>query len=299
MGKILKWVAIVAGVLVLAVALLYGVAWQHAESALAKVYVVNDPPIAFAGDEAEAARGAHLYGVLGCVECHGPAAEGRLVLDAGPVGQVVGTNLTPAALGSRYDADTMAAAIRHGVGPDGLPLRFMPADDFMNLSDGDVAAIVRHLQSLPSSGNQPGETRLGPMGRVLFLFGKINWIPAEHIDHAPRVRTAPAAAASVEYGGYLAQVCTGCHGKDLAGQRVPGTPPELPVAPNLTLHANGLQGWTEADFIRVIREGRRPDGSQLHDFMPWRIYAGMTDDELRAIWLHLSALPPLPGQAGS
>ena len=297
MGKGFKRLAIAAGVSFVAVAALYAVAWQQSESALAQTYAVKDPPLVFAGDQAEAARGAHLYGVLGCVECHGATAEGKPVFDAGPVGRVVGSNLTPAALGARYDADEMAAAIRHGVGDGGLPLRFMPADDFKNLSDADTAAIVRHLQSLPPSANQPGETTLGPVGRVLYLFGKLNWVPAQHIDHTPRVRTAPASGPTVEYGAYLAQVCTGCHGQDLAGQRVPGTPPEIPVARNLTMHANGLQGWTEADFIKVIREGKRPDGSELHGFMPWRVYAAMTDDELRAIWRHLSALPPLPGQA--
>lgn len=296
MGKGSRRVAIAAGVSFVAVAALYAVAWQRSESAMSQTFVVKDPPLVFVGDEAEAARGAHLYGVLGCVECHGATAEGKLVFDAGPVGRVVGSNLTPAALRSSYDADTLAAAIRHGVGAGGRPLRFMPADDFNHLSDADTAAIVRHLQSLPPSEHQPGATQLGPVGRVLYLFGKLNWLPAERIDHAPRVRNAPASAPTAEYGAYLAQVCTGCHGQDLAGQRVPGTPPEIPAARNLTMHANGLKDWTEVDFIRVIRQGKRPDGSELHGFMPWRVYAAMTDDELRAIWLHLSALPPLPGQ---
>ncbi len=109
-------------------------------------------------------------------------------------------------------------------------------------------------------------------------------------------RTAPAPGPTAEYGAYLVQVCTGCHGADWAGQRVPGTPPELPPASNLTMHANGLAGWSEADFIRVIREGNRPDGRELHGFMPWRVYAGMTDAELEAIWRHLAALPPAPGR---
>ena len=111
----------------------------------------------------------------------------------------------------------------------------------------------------------------------------------------PSSRENYAANLGADYGAYLAQTCTGCHGPDLAGQRVPGTPPELPEAANLTPHANGLAGWSEADFVKVIRQGLRPDGRELHGFMPWKVYAHMTDDELRAIWLHLSALPPQPG----
>ena len=136
---------------------------------------------------------------------------------------------------------------------------------------------------------------LGVALSVLHLLGKFDLVPAEHIDHAPRPRGAPAPGATAEYGAYLAQVCTGCHGADWAGQRVPGTPPELPPASNLTQHPNGLAGWTEADFIRVIREGKRPDGRELHGFMPWRVYGAMTDQELQALWRHFESLPPRPG----
>ena len=119
----------------------------------------------------------------------------------------------------------------------------------------------------------------------------LHLVPAEELDHAPRTRVAPAEAATPEYGAYLAQVCTGCHGPDLAGRRVPGTPPELPPAANLTPHADGLGGWTEADFITALRAGKRPDGSDIHPFMPWKTYGAMTDVELRAIWAHLATLP--------
>ncbi|KFN45843.1 c-type cytochrome [Arenimonas metalli] len=295
MGKWLKRLAWLAGVVVVAIGALGAVAWWHSERALATVYAVKDPSLVFAGDEAEAARGAHLYAVLGCVDCHGADARGKFVFDAMPVARIVGSNLTPAAIAGRYDANQLAAAIRHGVGPDGRPLRFMPSGDFKDLSDADTAALVRHLQSLPPSDQAPGETVIGPMGRVLHLFGQFDLAPAEHIDHAPRTRGAPTAGPTAEYGAYLAQVCTGCHGADWAGQRVPGTPPELPAASNLTPHANGLAGWTEADFIRVIREGTRPDGRELHGFMPWRIYGGMTDEELQALWRHFERLPPRPG----
>ena len=77
---------------------------------------------------------------------------------------------------------------------------------------------------------------------------------------------------------------------------MPGTPPSLPEAANLTPHEHGLAGWREADFVAAIREGTRPDGRELHPFMPWRTYSAMTDDELRAVWLHLASLPPRPGR---
>ena len=289
-----KRLGLLAAVLALGLLALYAFARWKYTAALDTVHVVDDPPLAFAGDDAERARGAHLYQVVGCVECHAAGGVGKVVFDAGPVATVVGPNLTPAALGDRYDADALAAAIRHGVRPDGRPLRFMPVGDFTNLSDADTAALVRHLQSLPPSTNAPGEFRVGPLGYVLYLAGKVHLVPADEIDHAPRARSAPPEGPTAAYGGYLAQVCTGCHGSGFAGQRVPGTPPEIPPAANLTPHADGLKAWSEADFFRALREGRRPDGSTLHPFMPWQTYGAMTDVELQAIWAHLRTLPPTP-----
>mgnify|MGYP005749528599 CR=1 FL=1 len=294
-----KWftrAAWLAACLVLAVAGFFAFAWFKSESDMARVYAVQDPPLRLKGDEAELARGAHLYRVGGCVECHGEGGAGKVFIDAGPVARVVAPNLTPAVLAPRYDADAIGVAIRHGLDPSGRPLRIMPSGDFMNLSDADTAALVAYLQSLPDSDNDPGATEIRLMGRVLYVLGKLHLVPAADIDHAPRERAAVPPAATAEYGAYLAQVCTGCHGADWAGQRVPGTPPELPAAANLTPHANGLAGWSQADFERALRHGQRPDGSQIHPFMPWGAYGAMTDTEVSALWQHLSALPPKPGQ---
>ena len=296
MKKLFKRSAWLAGAFVAVMLALYGAAWAKSENALSKRYEIADAPLQFQGDQAERERGAHLYTVLGCVECHGPGAVGKVVFDAGPVARVSAPNLTPAQLADRYNADQLAAAIRHGVGADGRPLRFMPVGDFKDLSDADTAALVAHLQMLPSSDNAPPPFELRPLGRVLYLLGKFDLVPAETLDHTPRVRISPPQGPNAAYGGYLAQACSGCHGHDLAGQRVPGTPPEIPESANLTPHANGLAGWSDADFFKVMREGVRPDGRELHGFMPWRSYSQMSDDELRALWLHLSALPPLPGK---
>ena len=76
----------------------------------------------------------------------------------------------------------------------------------------------------------------------------------------------------------------------MSGGRVPGTPPELPPAANLT-PGGAMVGWTEEDFKTALRTGRRPNGSQLNPFMPWQATAKMTDDEIRALWLHLQTLP--------
>ena len=186
-------------------------------------------------------------------------------------------------------AEQIAAAIRHGVKADGHPMVFMPVGDYHELSDGDTAALVAYVQSLPTSANDPGPTRIGPLGYVLYLFGRFPLLPAESIDHAPRVRVAPTPAVSAEYGKYLAQACTGCHGADLSGQHVPGTPPSFPDAADLT--PTHLSAWTNADFRRVLRTGKRPDGSAVNDFMPWRSVGKLDDVEIDALWAYIHSLP--------
>lgn len=85
----------------------------------------------------------------------------------------------------------------------------------------------------------------------------------------------------------------GCHGPTLSGGPIPGAPPDWPPARNITPdEATGIGGWTEADFVRAMREGKRPDGSSIAEVMPWRAYAAMRDDDLKALWLFLRAAAP-------
>jgi mono/diheme cytochrome c family protein len=289
--KLLKWVAGIVGVVVLAALGLYALAYFRSEAAMKRHYAVSDPPLTVARDPAAVARGAHLYATRGCGECHGDDAGGKEVFDAGPVARIVAPNITRGGRLKAASPDQVAAAIRHGVAAEGRPLVFMPSEDFHDMGDADVAAIVAFLQQLPPSDNQPPALEVRPLGRVMWLLGKFPLLPAEHLEHAPRARATPVVAATAEYGKYLAQGCTGCHGADFAGQHVPGTPPSFPDSQNLTPAALG--GWSEADFIAAIRTGKRPDGSAIDPFMPWKTYAQMEDVELKALWAYFRTLPPV------
>ena len=291
MRKLLKWVAGMLGVLVLAALGLYAVAWFRSEAAMTATYVVADPPLAMQRDPAAIARGAHLFTTRGCGDCHGEDAAGKEVFDAGPVARIVAPNITTGGRLKGLTPDQVAAAIRHGVRSDGRSVIFMPAEDWHEMADAAVSALVAHLQSLPPSANDPGPVEVRPLARVLWLFGKFPLLPAEALDHSPRARAAPAVAATAEYGKYLAGGCTGCHGANYAGQHVPGTPPSFPDSKNITPAAIG--NWQEADFFRAIREGKRPDGSAIDPFMPWQTFAKMSDVELSALWAYLRTVPPV------
>jgi mono/diheme cytochrome c family protein len=195
-------------------------------------------------------------------------------------------------VGESYTDQDWVRAIRHGIGPDRKPLLFMPSHEYNVLTDEDLSALVAYLRSVPPVDNSPAKSTVGPIGRLLFLKGDLHLLPAEIIDHdAPRP-TAPVPGPTAEYGAYLSTGCTGCHGASFSGGKIPGTPPEFPPAANITPDPEtGIGAWTEADFFRSLREGRRPDGSELAAEMPWQLTRQMTDDEIRAIWLHLRSVP--------
>jgi hypothetical protein len=54
----------------------------------------------------------------------------------------------------------------------------------------------------------------------------------------------------------------------------------------------GIGSWTVMDFVRAMREGKRPNGASINEFMPWRLLGRMTDEELEALWLYLQSVPP-------
>lgn len=292
MRRLIKWAGVGLAVVVLAVATLFAVAWAVTDSAMKRSYAVSDPPLTVARDAATVARGRHLYDTRGCADCHGPAATGQVLFDEPAIGKVVPTNLTRAVRHPGYTDDALAAAIRHGIRHDGTPLLIMPAGDYADLDDADVGAMVAYLRSLPESGGDPGRSEVRPLGRVLYSLGKLPLFPAETLDHAPRQRQAPPVDVTPAYGRYVAQACTGCHGADFAGGFV--VAPGKPASANLTRHADGLAEWTEADFLRVMKTGIRPDGDRVDPFMPWPAFSRMEEVELRATWAYLRTLPPTP-----
>jgi mono/diheme cytochrome c family protein len=93
--------------------------------------------------------------------------------------------------------------------------------------------------------------------------------------------------------------CT-CHtnfdedGPPLAGGRPMSTPFGVYFSTNLTPDVEtGLGRWSDADFLRAMREGRAPDGSAYFPVFPYTSFTGMTDDDLLALKAYLFSLPPV------
>ena len=132
----------------------------------------------------------------------------------------------------------------------------------------------------------------------------------------PNVGPAPAltirpTAAQVERGRYLANhvaVCIDCHSTrdftKLAGPMVAGTEgkggegflrkdgfPGNYYAPNLTPAHLGT--WTDGELYRAITTGVSRDGHALFPVMPYKNYAQMDPNDIKAIIAYLRSLRPI------
>ena len=106
--------------------------------------------------------------------------------------------------------------------------------------------------------------------------------------------TAASPAAADEdasgRGEYLVRAggCFSCHtaggGQPLAGGRALTTPFGTFYSPNITPDPDtGIGRWTDAQFLRALREGVRPDGANYFPVFPYPSFTGITDGDVLAI----------------
>ena len=110
-----------------------------------------------------------------------------------------------------------------------------------------------------------------------------------------------SAQGDAARGAYLAKAagCVGCHTEakesatPYAGGRALKTPFGTFYGPNITPHPSaGLGRWSEADFVRAMRLGLRPDGEHYFPAFPYPSFTRITDADLRDLWAYLRTLPP-------
>jgi len=108
------------------------------------------------------------------------------------------------------------------------------------------------------------------------------------------------AQGGAKRGQYLARAagCVGCHTQEkkdavpYAGGRALKTPFGTFYGPNITPDRDaGIGRWTEADFIRAMRHGERPDGANYFPAFPYPSFTRIADSDLRDLWAFLRTLP--------
>jgi mono/diheme cytochrome c family protein len=292
-GRVLRWAGWLFGAIFALALIGAGVVYAASERRLRRTFDTSVDSITVPSDSASIARGEHLVrAVVNCALCHGSDLGGAVYSSSPAIGTVAGPNLTrgKGGVGAAYADIDYVRAIRRGVRRDGRSLIVMPSEVFTHMSEQDLGAVIAFLKHAPPVDRDVPRSGFGPIGRALLASGKMNILVA---GKTPRL-VAPASVSrepTASYGKYLADIsgCHGCHGFGLSGGRVAG-PPGLPPASNLT--PAGIGSWTEADFARALREGKRPNGTTLNEFMPWKVFRGMTDAEIHALWLYLTSVPP-------
>ncbi|HYF30704.1 MAG TPA: c-type cytochrome [Chitinophagaceae bacterium] len=74
----------------------------------------------------------------------------------------------------------------------------------------------------------------------------------------------------------------------------------MSFAANLTPDSTtGIGAWSEETFIKTLRTGKhlgQEGGRPIMPPMPWEMVRNMTDEDLKAIYTYLQALPPVKNQ---
>ena len=279
------------------------------------------PELEVPQDQALIERGEYIANHLAiCVTCHSerlwdepgapPNPDGRFaggnewseetvsVDGRGFPGSLYSTNLTQHpeyGLGAWTDGEVMRA-IREGVNRDGKALLLHPYQDFRHMTDRDVFAVIAYLRTLEPIANEvpPRDT-----GFLINFF--VNRGP-EPLDGpvAP-----PAATDAVSRGAYLTEIagCAGCHtpmkgmapdpDRYMSGGTLFHEHGHTAVPSNLTPDPEtGLGQATYEEFETAMREGVSRHGQPLSPLMP-RDYAGLTDEDMQAIWAYLQSIPAI------
>jgi cytochrome c553 len=302
-NNFLRWVSMFfAGVMtlipaaVLVLALIgFGKINAHFNNPISTLVVVGTP--------AQIARGEKLAHI--CMDCHSP--NNSLPLSGAdfvkqfvmpPIGTLYAPNLTPSGDIQHWTDGEVIRAIREGVHQSGRSLLRMPAENFRNMSDEDVQALVAYLRSQPATGGITPQTQFSILGAVFMNLADFRAVqqPIAHVTHPE--------AGTPAYGRYLVDItgCRSCHGTQLQG-KVKNGQPGPPPGPNLT---RIVPQWTEAQFMTFFNTGTNPSGAKVpiltlssgfsSPSMPWSAIRAMTsDDELKAMYAYLHGLTIVEG----
>jgi mono/diheme cytochrome c family protein len=286
MNRFLKWLLIAIGGLAGIVVIILVVSYFVSEGKLSKTYDTSVPPISVVADSASIAHGAHLTTIYGCRNCHSGNLGGQVFIDAPPF-RIVASNLTAGegGVGSKYSNEDYVRAIRFGIRPDGHSLLMMPNKSFYHFSDGDLAAIIAYIRSVPPVGNDLPKSELHLMGRVITTLAGMG-LAADNVDRSLERVPNPGPAPTATFGRYLfTTACMECHGEHAEGG--PNPDPNGMAIPPLDTAA----GWSTPEFMTTIRTGTNPAGRALDpDQMPWKSFRSMTDEELTALHSYLGEL---------
>jgi mono/diheme cytochrome c family protein len=284
----------------------------------------SPPTVSIHVTDAVITRGRYLANhVAVCVDCHSsrdwnafsgpivPGTEGaggeQFGKELGYPGTFYAANITPAGLSQWSDGEILRA-ITSGVTRTGRAMYpVMPYPSYRALSEGDAEAIVAYIRTLTPVAREIPASQLDFPMNVL-----IRTLPEPYAAPPSPDRSSPVA-----YGQYLTKIarCPVCHTRSEGGSPVQGmefaggADFDVPRADrvqsaNITPDSEtGIGDWPRAFFIARFRDptSARTQRLPLRDrrfntVMPWTMFAGMTDEDLSAIYAYLRTVRPVRNQ---
>ncbi len=315
MKKLIKIGAMILGVIVVLV--LSGSVYFNLT--YPKKVPVSNLKIAATSERIE--RGRYLANhVTLCTDCHstrdfskysGPVKTGTEGMGGAVFGKELGIpgtvyvkNITPAALANWSDGE-IVRAITSGLNKNGESLfPVMPYENYHSMSEEDLYSIVAYIRTLKPIKNEVHEKQLD---------FQLNYIEKTLPLEPYKPLKAPDRSDMKAYGKYLVTLasCNHCHTPSKDGEPVKGMEYaggdeiKLPFGvirgANLTPDTEtGIGSWSKEQFVLrfksmasdEVRNMEIKPGS-FNTIMPWTMYAGMSEEDLGAIYEYLHSLKPV------
>lgn len=282
-----------------------------------------DPPsnIKVVSTSAKIERGKYLANnVATCLDCHsdrdwtkysGPMVAGtegkggfEFGKEIGFPGTIYSKNITPYSLKDWTDGEILRA-ITQGVDKDNKALfPLMPYYSFNSLTREDAESIIAYIRTLKPIENHVNEGELDfPLNFIVKTMPIKTYSPSTPINRSD----------SLSYGKYLLTIgdCQGCHTPNVKGEPIPGkmlaggeefklpwgTIRSANITPDLE---TGIGKWTKEMFINRFKSfdsdsarNIHVDSSDFNTIMPWTMFAGMTKEDLGAIYNYLRTVKPV------
>lgn len=276
--------------------------------------------------EARLARGKYLVEhVVVCMDCHSERDWGRygapakgvpgsggdcMGEDVGAPGKICVSNISSSkehGIGAWTDGEILRA-VREGVDREGNALfPMMPYPFYRSLSDEDARAVVAFVRTLPASEKKVEDSHID--FPVSFF---ISMVPEPLEGPVPE----PDTSTPEKKGKYLATIsgCISCHtpvddkhvaipGKELAGGQEFTGPWGKVRSVNLTPHdKTGIGTWTKERFVSRFKANSDTEVAAVkidpssNTVMPWLGYAGMSEEDLGAIYAFLKSVPAVENE---
>jgi mono/diheme cytochrome c family protein len=268
-------------------------------------------------------RGEYLANhVALCMDCHskrdftkyagpvipGTEGGGGELFDpkVGLPGMIYGKNITPdsaTGIGTWTEAEILRA-MTQGISKNGDTLfPIMPYPTLNRMAKDDLLSIIAYIRTLKPINNAiPARQLFVPIAMAY---------PGKFLQPSVDSNVRPPVSDVVKYGGYITAManCSECHspqtpaGPDrsrmYAGGYVFDLGTNKVVSPNITPDSTtGMGSWTEERFMNkftIYRDSAqfmRDHGNQ-NTIMPVSMYAGMKDEDLKAIYAYLRTVKPI------